>query len=89
MWLLLLLLLGSYCILFYKTGWQGVLTVYVLGAVIWVFYPGYETGISGLFLTEQVLVLLLAFGSLFPSGPKSIAVAGVGGYLTGRWLGRV
>lgn len=89
MWLILLLLIGAYCILFYKTGWQGVLTVYILGAVIWIFYPGYETGISGLFITEQVLVFLLAIGSLFPSGPKGIAAAGVGGYLAGRWMGRL
>jgi len=89
MWILLLLLLGAYCLLFYKTGWQGVLIIYIIGAVIWVFFPGYETGISGLFITEQVLVFLLAIGALFPSGPKGIAVAGVGGYLVGKKIAKL
>jgi hypothetical protein len=31
----------------------------------------------------------MAFGSLFPNGPKGIAAAGVGGYLVGRGLAKL
>jgi hypothetical protein len=72
-----------------RAGIGGVVATYVIGAIIWVFYPGYATGFSGLLITEIVVVSLMAFGSLFPSGAKGIAAAGIGGYLAGRWMGRL
>jgi hypothetical protein len=89
----LLIILGViiivHAIIIAKAGLIGVAITYILGAIIWVFFPGYETGFSGLILTEIVVVGLMAFGSLFPSGPKGIAAAGVGGYLAGRWMGKL
>ncbi len=83
------LILLAHVLIIAKIGFGGLGVTYVLGAIIWVFFPGYDTGLAGLLATEIVFVGLMAFGSLFPSGPKGIAAAGVGGYLVGRGLAKL
>jgi hypothetical protein len=89
----LLIILGViilvHAVIIARAGFGGLIATYVIGAIIWVFFPGYQTGFGGLLITEIVVVGLMAFGSLFPSGAKGVAVAGVGGYLLGRKLGKM
>lgn len=83
------LIILAHVLIIARIGFGGLVTTYVLGAIIWVFFPGYETGVYGFLATEVIFVGLMAFGSLFPSGPKAMAVSGVGGYLAGRWMAKL
>lgn len=83
------LILLAHILIIARSGLAGLVGAYILGAIIWVFFPGYDTGLASFIITEIVFIGLVAVGSLFPSGAKGVAVAGVGGYLAGRWMARM
>jgi hypothetical protein len=72
-----------------KGGVAGLIGLYITGSVIWIFFPGYDTGFSGWILTQLVIVGLAAVGSVLPGGATGIAIAGVGGYLIGKKLAKL
>lgn len=87
-WFISFILLAHF-IIWYKMGFSGLVASYILGSIVWVFFPGYETGFAGWIMTNIVFVFMVAVGSFFPRGAKGIAVAGVGGYLVGRNIAKL
>jgi hypothetical protein len=83
------IVLLAHVIIIARGGIAGTIGLYITGSIIWIFYPGYETGFGGWILTQLVIIGLAAIGSLMPGGAKGIAIAGVGGYLAGRWMARM
>lgn len=72
-----------------RFGIVGLVTPYVLGTGIWVFYPGYDSGFYGWLITNLAVVGLAALGQVLPGGATGVAGAGVGGFFLGRWIGRM
>lgn len=88
-WFFIGLIVLAHVLIIARGGIGGTIGLYITGTIIWIFYPGYETGLSGWIMTQLVLIGLAAIGSLMPGGAKGIAVAGVGGYLAGRWMAKL
>jgi hypothetical protein len=76
----------AHAVIVIRHGIGGVPVTYLLATIVWVFYPGYDSGFASWIATNLAVLGLVAIGSFFPSGPTSIVVAGVGGFLLGEWM---
>lgn len=89
-WFILFVVLVSNIIMFAKHGVVGPITAHVLAGIIWIFYPGYDSGFVSFLITDVVIVAFAAAGALTgPTSAAKIGAAGVGGYFLGRWLGKL
>jgi hypothetical protein len=83
------LILLAHVIIIAKSGVRGLVATYIIATVIWVFYPGYDSGFASWIATDLVIVMLVAVGSLFPNSPTGVIVAGIGGYIIGRNIAKL
>lgn len=79
----------AHILIIVRSSFMGLVVAYIIGTIIWIFYPGYETGWSGWILTELVIIGLSALGSLLPNGGVGIGLAAIGGFLIGRNIAKL